>query len=436
MAALLLAPSARAQDVYVDCREGNPSGSPFDSITAAISSITYTGPARILLMSDCTENVVLRRPQTTIAPEWDPCPGSGCTTNGEPARITAADPDQDVVRVVGADNVTLVHLTISGGRNGLAVLDGASVDGYGLVAEGNSGRGITLDNQASLALSEGGCLNNGAQGLVVSTSSAYISGQNEPLVFSGNGREGIVNHRGHLMVMTGVVVENNAGWGFMSYGGGTSFGAWAAETIVQNNRGGLYLSEGAEISVWGATTIRDNGSIGVYLEDSSHVTFYDHSNGSVLVEGHSEIGVNITGGSQASFHGAVTVRNNGAARRPWSSGIRVDGHSQAFLEKGGFVDPPQVTGNVGPGIFVDLGSGLDAPAATLQGNSAEGVRVRHLSIAHLGSGTSLRPNGRGPLVCDSTSYVVTDLLGPTAACRHVERRRTVPRPPRPEPDSL
>jgi hypothetical protein len=439
---LLAVPLVSAENLYVDCREGNPSGAAFTSINAAVSSITHAGSATILLRSDCTENVVLNRPHTTIAPEWDACPWEGCTTNGPLATITAADTDKAVINISGADDVSLVHLALSGGAIGLDVSNNAVVAAYGVVAEGNSDDGIKVQSGAHLTMGEGGSQNNGRRGLwVLTNASANVCGQaswlqNKPLVISGNGREGISNHRGDFEGWMGIVVQNNGGWGFVSFGGDSVLGSCCGgETIVDGNQeGGVFLSEGSEISLFGHTTIRNNGSIGVYVEGTGHATFYESGDNAVVVEGHSEVGVNVTAGSQASFHGAHKIRGNGAAAQPWSAGLRVDGNSQAFLEKGVFVNRPEVTGNTGPGVFVDLGSGLDAPSAIFQGNTAEAVRVRHLSVAHLGASTVL--GNTRPLVCDNTSLVVTDLVGATTACQKVETRRTVPRPPRPEPQPL
>jgi hypothetical protein len=91
-------------------------GETHHSILAAINAAPPSDPwLDVILRSDCTENVTIQRPHVTIAPEWDRCPWSGCTTNGVPARIVAANPNSPVITVSGPVDVTLVHLSLSGG---------------------------------------------------------------------------------------------------------------------------------------------------------------------------------------------------------------------------------------------------------------------------------------------------------------------------------
>jgi len=56
----------------------------------------------------------------------------------------------------------------------------------------------------------------------------------------------------------------------------------------------------------------------------------------------------------------------------------------------------------------------------------------YMSVVDIGADSRVRPNGDGPLTCDATSLVITDLVRRTAACPNVERP-TEPRLPRPEP---
>ena len=62
-----------------------------------------------------------------------------------------------------------------------------------------------------------------------------------------------------------------------------------------------------------------------------------------------------------------------------SAGVRLDGNSQAFLDRA------EVTGNLGPGVVADLNSSIDARAVTLSGNAREGIRVVGGSFLALGS---------------------------------------------------
>jgi hypothetical protein len=421
-----------AADRQVDCRAGNPSGSPYTSITAAINSLTDPPSAgnwdRILLRSDCAENVTITRGRLWIAPEWDACPWDTCTTNGPVARITAADPAQPVVRVEGPHDLTLVHLALSNGSDGLAVRGPAFVDTYGIVAENNSANGVSVEGGAMIALAEPALMNNGGRGLVMSASTAEMYGrafwlQGKPCLVSGNARTGVFVSRSVFKGADGCVVENNQMRGVVGVGGHVEFGAFRTEAVIRGNEGGIILVEGAEATFWGGVVIQDNGPFGLHMERQSQAGFHECcGKPAPVVEGHSETGVTASQHSQLYFKGTTRVRNNGTAGAPLSAGLRVDGNSAAFLDGGA-----QVSSNAGPGVLVDLNSSLDAQSATIRDNVGEGIRLRHQSVAHVSSASSVRPNGGSPVTCDGTSMVITDLVRRTGACSNVESP-TEPRP--------
>jgi hypothetical protein len=234
------------------------------------------------------EQTAINRSHIYIAPDCDSCPWSGCQPSGDtsPARIVAVNPSSPVIRVSGPVAVSLVHLSLSGGSPGLAMEGNAFVTTYGVVAEGNEGAGIDVGGASSLAMNEGGTRNNVGAGLVINGGgNANLFGaadwlRNTPLVISGNGIAGIRMDRGQLRVISGVVIEANQGWGLFSYGGDTTFGGCCGtETVVQDNAGGAFLTEGSEASFWGRTTLRENGPFGVWVEAGSHATFYQSGGG-------------------------------------------------------------------------------------------------------------------------------------------------------------
>ena len=432
---LLLPLPAAAANYTVDC-SGQTTGA-FTSINAALAAAVAdpaTGDRYILLRGNCTENVAIGGGvhRVWIAPEWDSCPWNGCTTNGVPAQITAANAGQPVIAVSGASDVTLVHLALGGGTVGLSIT-GASVTAYGVTAQNNQQSGIVVDLGGSLVLAEGGSHDNLGAGLTVgSGSNATFYGQaswlqNKPLVLSGNSYAGLQVDRAMVNGGGGTRVEGNKGPGILAFGGNVLFGAVAnAPTVVSGNDTGAYLSEGSQASLWGSTTFSDNRAIGVYAEKSSHVGLYG-----IVVEGHTEDGVNVAMNSQVAFHGSNKIRDNGSAATPWSAGVRIDGSSNGFLDQG--VDPAgpsTISGNTGPGILVDLSSSIDARSAVIQDNTGEGVRVRRGSAATVGRGATLRPNGSGPISCDRSSNVFADRLRRSPACWNVEPEGD-PRPPRP-----
>jgi hypothetical protein len=426
LAALAFLPlPAAAANFSVDCSGGTAGA--YSSIGAALAAAVAdpaTSDRYILLKGNCTENVAIAGGihRIWIAPEWDSCPWSACTTNGQPAQITAANAGQPVISVSGASDVTLVHLTLTGGAVGLSIT-GAAVTAYGVSADGN-GQGIAVDAGGSLWIGEGTARNNKSAGLSVSNgSNAVFLGQlswlqNKPLVLAGNGYAGLVVERSAAASWSGVQIQDNKGPGVLAFGGGIVLGTQCCghSVVVSGNDVGAYLSEKTRAAFYGDTTIRDNGAIGIYVEKSSHVSL-----GGILVEGHGENGLNAVMGSQATFHSGNRIQGNGASGTAWSGGVRIDGSSNALFEDGGDpAGPSSITGNTGPGILVDLGSTIDVRTAVVQGNTGEGVRVRRGSLADFSAAATLRPNGSGPISCDRSSNVFADQLRRTFACFNVQ----------------
>jgi hypothetical protein len=418
-----------ASTVVVDCSGATPGA--FTSVNAAINSLTappdVTDWHYVLLRSDCTENVVITGARRVwIAPDGAQCPFAGCPV-GPRFTITGATAGKDVVQVSGPAAVTLVRLAITGGGNGLSVLDGGSVTLYDVTADDNAGTGMFLNGGASLILHESTARRNGGNGLSLGIGSrATLTGQmpwlrNQPVEFRDNAAAGIWLDRSVLGGYAGIIVDGNARWGIVSYGGDLLWGAYTGETTVQNNANGVFLSEGTQASIWrsqtGVTTIRNNGGFGLYVAKGSQAFVAAN-----LIEGHTVVGVDTVMGSQLSLLG-TQVSGNGAGPSG-VAGIRVDANSQADLEDA------QVTGNTGPGLIVDFNSSLDARGTSVTGNSAEGVRVRHRSIVNLAAGGDVGSNVGPPVSCDDTSEVVSPSLAQTRACANVTRP-TQPRPVRP-----
>ncbi len=399
-------------------------------------------------MGDCTENVrITGGLRLWIAPTWDPWPWAGSTTNGPLARITAADAGQNVVTVEGSADVSLVHLSLASGSNGLSIQGAASVTTYGVVAEHNSSAGFKADNGAGLTIYEGGAYRNGYYGITiglgasVSAAGSQARYQEKPLVIRANQAGGIRVDRGHLYAMSGFSILNNGGPGLTAYAGVAAFGEWqdGLTSRIKGNQGGAFVSEGSRVTLWGRVVVTDNGAYGLYLEDGGNASFIAFTSSSeevtaVVVKNHTSVGVDVAVNSQAAFHGSHRVSVNGSASDPTSAGIRVDGSSHVVLDAGNgnyAGGPPRITDNIGPGISADLGSSIDARAAIFRHNAQEGVRVLHNSVAYLGSDSRVAPNAGGPVTCDTTSLVVTNLVSANPACPQVEAP-SGPRPERPE----
>jgi Right handed beta helix region len=428
----LAAPWARpaaAATVYVDCSGGTPGA--FTSIGSAVNALTTPPPTGdwhyILLKSNCTENVLITGGRKLwIAPDGSQCPYAACLPTGPALRVAAATADQPVVQVAGPGDVTFVHLLLSGGSNGLNASGNAVVTTYDVIAEDNTNAGFAVGSGAALFVNEGGSRRNGWFGVSVGeASSASLNGQlpwlgNQTLVVTGN-KGGVRADRGVLLAATGVTVEGNLGPGIQTFGGKLSWGAYQGETVVQNNQGGAFLSEGSQASIWrsgtGTTTFRNNGTYGVYVEKNSHASIFE-----VLIEGHSGMGVDTVMGSQVALQG-TRVRANGSSTAG-TGGVRIDGNSSAFVEQA------QVTDNLGPAFVIDLNSSIDARAPVVTGNAREAFRLRAGSFLTLTPGGTLGSNAGPPVTCDVTSHVFSSTLSRSFACFNV-RPLTQPRPVRP-----
>lgn len=454
-ATCLLAARAAAENVTVDCVG---SSGDYASLSAAVDYLN-TKPALgggweawdiILLKSDCTDNVRITRSHVWITPDvcwWPGCPDSTLR------QITAAEPGKAVVQVEGPHDATLVHLKLKGGLNGLAITGGATVDAFGVVAEGNvvgadggGGNGIFVDVGSYLNMGEGGASNNPGYGIYMSEgSSGILFGnaawlQNVPLLVSHNSRGGMRIDRAQVLSWAGLRIEDNTGWGLLLLGADASFGSCCGvQTLVRNNSGGgIFASEGGEAGIWGNVAIRNNGPYGVHAETGGGVSFYSSDATGAVVEGHTEVGVDVTGKSHVSFRGPHKVRNNGQnlprGVKPWIAGVRVDGGSHAYFGAGPLGTAPEITGYYGPGVLVDMGSVLDAAAATFtsyRSPTSVSAQINGNSTAYLGPGVVLGPRVEAALSCGGQSWVVATRREQYLYCLSL-MVSAAPRPPRPE----
>jgi hypothetical protein len=429
-ALLALTGAAHGEWLNVDC-SGGTSGA-FTSITAALNALTEPPPTGghdyILLLGDCTEDVTISgRHNVWIAPEWAIGPW---TINPEPATVTGS------IWVSGSE-VTLMHLALDGG--GLGVAQGSHVWAYGVSAEGSSGSGFFVGGNAHLRLMNGRSVGHDRFGIQVDDGgSAHVlgmvgwwGGTPAETVISGNGQGGIQVTRANLDGYGGTVIEDNNGPGLLSHGGDTDLGGlYGSGITIEGNQIGTILREGSEATFWSRVVFRDNGPVGVLAEEGSHLTLAGSVQGasedsSLVVEDHTEAGVYVRKGSQASFSGRTIVRSNGSSGYAASAGIRVTGTSQAYFGPIEHVFGPvleegaEVTGNLGSGVTVDINSSVDLRGATISGNAGEGLRVHHMSLIEVDDECQVFGNAAGPLTCDDTALVLTDVLEKNIYCKNV-----------------
>ncbi|MGH9788391.1 MAG: right-handed parallel beta-helix repeat-containing protein [Candidatus Acidiferrales bacterium] len=383
ISAFLLAASAGAADLSVNCDLG-------ESLQAAIDSLDFAGPNSITLTGACTENVQIegRRNLIIAAPD------------GQTATLQAADSTLAALRLIAAQNILLRRLVIRGGRWG--ILAGRASET--LLSEctlENNGEGLFAIDNSLAGLVEGTAVRNNGTGLAAATNASFI-------------------------IREGVVIENNAGVAVQLF---SAAAAIVNGNTIRNNGAGVNALHRSSVEFSGQNTVQNNGAFGLQVAQGSVATFNTTPSfmgpvGFTTIEGHTVVGVNVVNGGTLTFAGPHKVRNNGTATQALRSGIRVGRNS--FLTTGGGTE---ITSNVGPGVRADLDAVLTFVATTITGNSEEGVRLVRLSSADFISGNAISGNGGASIFCDTTSLVVGDLTGiENVQCMRVERESGPPRP--------
>lgn len=220
---------------------------------------------------------------------------------------------------------------------------------------------------------------------------------------SNNTSSGLYASRADITVVGNARIANNkaipgspfvSGFGidFRGAARGLLFGLWGPLTIEGNDVAGVSLQENAELSLLGGNVIsgstpiilQSNGDTGISAAFGSQVTSYAGDAG-VQILNHKSAGVDVYGKSQAFFHGDTQIVHNGFGLDPSRAGLRIDGNSEAFLRGGKFLQ------NGGPGILLLVNSSVDF------------------------SGLTFQSNGNGPIVCDSSAFMVSDWITPSVS---------------------
>lgn len=417
----------------VDCSGHTPGA--FTSIQDAINALPEPPPGGqnvISILSDCTESVSISGQHRLVLFGGPQC---GVWCSDPPVKITGVPGPNGPVPVLsisGSQDVTIDGLILTGGGEGLQITGGSSVTGSVIKVIGNSGNGISVYGGASLYIGDGGAVNNGLVGILVGADSSFSVDGNtpwfpnpQPFLISGNGFActpgaacGGIEADGTLAIGGGVTIQDNAGFGIMGVGGNSMIGAWHGENVIQHNPIGVACYGNARCLTYGPNTIQNNDTIGVHISSGG---VGDLTEGTII-QGNRTVGVEVDAHSHAAFYG-TKVSNNGSSTEPLRAGISVDGTSHVALVGGN-----EVTGNIGPGIFADINSSLDVTDTTISGNTEEGIRVRHMSVAEIQGATTMGGNHGGPVTCDSRSLVITNLIPSTPRCANIEGAPGGPKP--------
>jgi len=209
----------------------------------------------------------------------------------------------------------------------------------------------------------------------------------QPVDISNNHNAGVWASQASFTTFGLTNITDNLGVGMQLYGGarvqmGTQAGP---NTLAGNQQGGVSVQENSEISFFNfgsQTYIQNNGPVGVSASFGGQVTLF----GGVEISGHNGPALDFSASSQANVLGANSLHNNGVAGDPRSAAIRLDGNSELFLRNA------TIAQNIGPAILALVDSSADF------------------------AGVSFSSNSGGIVACDSSSYMVSDLVtGPSTA---------------------
>jgi len=395
--AVILPGTARAQ-LVVDCTGATPGT--FPSINAALPSAS-AGTFIIVLAGPCNENLQLFG-QTNLF--------LGTYYGFANVAINGG------INVVQSHGVYLHGLDITNAwGDGVSVQQSQALVLDGCTSNGNAAHGLNLGSASEAQIIAPASFdgNNGNGIHLFGNAYAEADSWNGQLVdISNNHGSGVWSSQSSFTTVGRTSIANNWGFGVEFYGGTRGqFGSLSGpNSITGNQQGGVSLQENAEISLFnfGAQTyIQNNGPVGVTAGFGSQVTLYDQ----VDISGHSGPAVDLYANSQARLFGANNIHNNGIASDPRSAAIRVDGSSEALLRGGAVVQ------SIGPAILALVNSSVDF------------------------TGVSFSSNSGGIVVCDSSSYMVSDLASssapaPGVGCRtpHALGNRNIAKLQPPIPD--
>lgn len=311
--AILLAGSTPLQKtITINCAAG-------DDITNTIAQTRGIPEVEVVIDGTCRQFVDVARDNVTFVPAH---PGDGLVApdNSRPA-LTTIDPARQIdvegltigggIYAGGSDlglgNVTISgggvvagngrigigNSTIDGAQTGISADDGSVVTAFGVTISNSAAAGVQSSGNATVSFKNSAITNSGFQGVQVANGGAVflhattVSGSGDLGVYVGTGgtadihESAIRGNRGGVGVAGSAVIQNahvteNRLFGVQGYGGRVEI---QGSTIDQNLVGpfpgsgyGVVGLLGSRISI-GNTTIANNASYGVELSGGSVATF-------------------------------------------------------------------------------------------------------------------------------------------------------------------
>jgi hypothetical protein len=392
IAPFLLAPARALSQFVVDCT-GNTPGA-YTTINSVIPLLT--NGAVVQITGPCTENVTI----AALNNLWIGAPW------GQTASL------QGSLTINGVQNLFLYGLNVTGSSgNGISISNSGNVSLDNCASSNNAGAGLSVSASIVYVQNTGTFNNNGGYGISASGAGGIsFDGSAGSINVSNNAcngielQDGVMNANGNLIVSNNKssctpppqVTGDSSGYGIQLVGHARAvLYVWdlpAGPNVISGNQGGgVDVNEGSEISLsgsapsgsgpWQTNVLDGNGPVGIYVGMGSQLTIWN----GVQITNHPDAAIDVFGHSQVLINGDDQITNNGtgpATTYPTHAGVRVDGNSEAFIRGG------QISQNGGPGILELDNSSVDISGATLTSN--------------LG----------GPIVCDSSSWLVSNQPAP------------------------
>jgi hypothetical protein len=353
----------------VDC-SGNTPGA-YTSINAVMPLLTDRSGIYLVPGTACNEAVTLSRFNNiwlgTLA-------GSSATLNG-------------TLDIEFSDSIYVQSLTMhSPSGDGISVNDSRAVVFDSCSSSGNPGNGLTVSDGSTVTVQAYGSYDfNGATGIYVSLNSTlHLLAWGGLLDLSSNGQRGLYIDRSVFDNLGNLSITDNGGdYGLDMEGRSTGLvmPIFGSNIISNNPGGGIHFAEDSQLSLGGwapyTNVVQGNGPVGIAVGYGGQLTLF----GQTQIQDHSSAGIDVYGNSQLAILSGVPnqITHNGIGTDTARAGIRIDGNSQAYVRDA------VITQNGGPGILERVNSSVDVATSTLSSNAG------------------------GPIVCDGSAVLVSDL---------------------------